>query len=69
MKKHPGFKAAQASIAAREGVPMKNAGAVYASSSRKASPAAKAANPRLNKVSAARGARAKATSYRSAMGM
>lgn len=48
--KHPGFKAVQKSIAKREGVSQKAAGAILASSSRKASPAAKAANPRLNKV-------------------
>lgn len=50
MAKHPGFKAVQKSIAKREGVSQKAAGAILASSSRKASPAAKAANPRLNKV-------------------
>ena len=49
-KKHPGFKAVQASIAAKEGIPMKNAGAILAASSRKASPAAKRANPRLARV-------------------
>ena len=69
MKKHPGFKAASQSIQAREGVSAKSANAILAAGARKASPVAKAANPRLNKVSAARGARAKATSYRSAMGM
>lgn len=45
-----GFKAVQAKIAAKENIPLKNAGAILASSSRKASPAAKAANPALNKV-------------------
>ena len=49
-KAHPGFKAVQKRIAAREGVPMANAGAILAASSRRASPAAKRANPRLNKV-------------------
>jgi len=48
--KHPGFKAVQSKIAAEEGVPMKNAGAILASASRKASPAAKKKNPRLKKV-------------------
>lgn len=52
-KAHPGFKNAQKSIAAKEGVPMKNAGAILAAASRKASPAAKAANPRLAKVKGA----------------
>lgn len=50
MAKGMGFKAAQSSIAAKEGIPMKNAGAILASSSRKASPKAKAANPNLKKV-------------------
>lgn len=49
-KKHPGFAAVQKKIAAKEGIPLKNAGAILASSSRKASPAAKRANPRLNRV-------------------
>lgn len=48
--KHPGFKAVQKKIAAREGVSMKAAGAILASSTRKASPAAKRANPRLKRV-------------------
>jgi hypothetical protein len=47
---HPGFKAVQAKIAAKSGVPMKNAGAILAASTRRASPAAKRANPRLNRV-------------------
>lgn len=45
-----GFKAAQASIAKKEGVPMANAGAILASATRKASPQAKAANSALRKV-------------------
>jgi hypothetical protein len=49
-KAHPGFKAVQKSIAKSEGIPMKNAGAILAKSSRKASPAAKKANPNLKKV-------------------
>jgi len=49
-KSHPGFKAVQNKIAAKEGVSKKAAGAILASASRKASPAAKAANPRLGKV-------------------
>lgn len=48
--KHPGFKAVQKQIARKEGVSMKQAGAILASSTRKASPAAKRANPRLRKV-------------------
>lgn len=48
--KHPGFKSVQKSIARKEGVSMKQAGAILASASRKASPSAKRANPRLKKV-------------------
>lgn len=50
MAKGMGFKAAQANIAKKEGVSSKAAGAILASSTRKASPAAKKANPNLNKV-------------------
>lgn len=49
-KSHPGFKAVQARIAAKEGVSKDRAGAILAASSRRASPAAKRANPRLNRV-------------------
>lgn len=48
--KHVGFKSVQKQIARKEGVSMKAAGAILASASRKASPAAKRANPRLRKV-------------------
>ncbi len=48
--KHPGFKKAAASIAKREGVSKKSAGAILASATRKASPTAKAKNPKLKKV-------------------
>lgn len=44
------FKAVQKKIAASEGVPMGNAGAILAAASRNASPAAKKKNPNLNKV-------------------
>lgn len=47
---HPGFKAVQKSIAAKQGVSTERAGAILASQTRKASPAAKRKNPRLNKV-------------------
>lgn len=50
-KKHPGFKAVASKIAAKEGVSNKAASAMLAASSRKASPAAKKANPRLRRVS------------------
>jgi hypothetical protein len=45
-----GFKAAQKNIAKKQGIPMKNAGAILAAGARKASPAAKKANPNLTKV-------------------
>ena len=48
---HPGFKAVQSKIASKEGLSKKSAGAILASASRGASAKAKAANPRLNKVS------------------
>lgn len=48
--KHIGFKAVQKSIARKQGVSMKAAGAILASATRKASPSAKRANPRLNRV-------------------
>ena len=46
---HPGFKAVQAKIEG-EGYSKGAAGAILASASRKASPAAKRKNPRLNRV-------------------
>ena len=49
-KKHPGFKAVQAKIAAKEGVSKKAAGAILAKATRNASAKAKAANPRLKRV-------------------
>lgn len=49
-KKHPGFKAVAKKIAGKENVSMERAEAMLAKSSRKASPAAKKKNPRLNKV-------------------
>ena len=50
-KKGMGFKAAQTSIAKKQGIPMKNAGAILAAGARKASPAAVKANSNLKKVS------------------
>ncbi len=49
-KKHPGFAAVQDKIAKSEGISKDRAGAILASSSRKASPAAVKANPNLKKV-------------------
>lgn len=48
-KAHPGFKAVQNKIAA-EGYSKKAAGAILANATRHASKAAKATNPRLNRV-------------------
>jgi hypothetical protein len=48
--KHPGFKAVQASIAKKQGVSAKRAGAILAAGSRGASKAAKKKNPRLKRV-------------------
>lgn len=48
--KHPGFASVQRSIARKQGVSMKSAGAILASSTRKASSSAKRANPRLKRV-------------------
>lgn len=49
-KSHPGFKAVQASIAKKQGIPKEKAGAILAATTRKASPAAKKVNPKLKKV-------------------
>lgn len=48
MKKHPGFKAVSAKIGRQPGI--RNPNAVLADKTRKASPAAKRANPRLLRV-------------------
>ena len=48
-KAHPGFAAVKGKIE-KEGYSPKAAGAILASSTRKASPEAKAKNPRLGKV-------------------
>jgi hypothetical protein len=48
-KAHPGFKAVQKSIE-KEGYSKGAAGAILANASRKASPAAKKANPNLGMV-------------------
>ncbi len=49
-EKHPGFAKVQAGIAKKEGISKDRAGAILAASSRRASPAAKRANPKLKKV-------------------
>ncbi len=48
-KSHPGFKKVQKKIES-EGYSKKSAGAILANASRKASPKAKKANPKLKKV-------------------
>lgn len=44
------FKTVQSKIASKEGVSKKAAGAILASATRKASPAAKRRNPKLKRV-------------------
>jgi hypothetical protein len=50
MAKHVGFKAAQKSIAAKQGISADRAEAILAAGARNASPAAKKSNPNLKKV-------------------
>ncbi len=50
VKKTRGFKNVAKKIAKKQGISNKAASAILASSSRKASPAAKKKNPRLKKV-------------------
>lgn len=50
VKKGMGFQAAATRIAAKEGVSPSSARAILASGTRKASPAARKANPNLKKV-------------------
>ena len=49
-KAHPGFNAVANKISKKEGVSRKRAGAILAAATRRASPAAKKANPRLKRV-------------------
>jgi hypothetical protein len=49
-KKHPGFKKVAAGMAKKRGVSTEEAAAELAASTRKASPAAKKANPNLKRV-------------------
>lgn len=49
-KKHPGFKKVAAGMAAKQGISVQRASAELAASTRRASPAAKKANPRLKRV-------------------
>lgn len=49
-KKGMGFKNAAESIAKKQGIPLKNASAILAAGTRKASSKAKSANPNLKKV-------------------
>jgi len=44
------FKSEQAKIAKKQGIPKKRAGAILAAATRRASPAAKRANPKLKRV-------------------
>lgn len=47
---HPGFKKVASNMARKQGIPMKQAAAELAASTRKASPKAKKNNPRLKRV-------------------
>lgn len=49
-KAHPGFSKVASSIARKEGISKEAAGAILASSTRKASASAKRSNPRLKRV-------------------
>lgn len=49
-KAHPGFKSVQSEISSKEGVSLDRAGAILAAATRRASPKAKAKNPRLRRV-------------------
>lgn len=49
-KKHPGFKAVSKKIQSKQGVSKKQANAILAASTRKASPKAKKMNPKLRRV-------------------
>ncbi|MEM5776911.1 MAG: hypothetical protein QXJ06_00495 [Candidatus Aenigmatarchaeota archaeon] len=49
-EKHPGFKKVAQKIARKQGIPIKQARAILASATRKASPEAKRRNPRLKRV-------------------
>lgn len=49
-KQHPGFKNVQNTIARKEGISKKEAGAILGSATRNASSSAKKANPNLRKV-------------------
>jgi hypothetical protein len=51
MKKHPGFKAVAAGIAAKQGISKERAGAILAAGARKAGAKAIKTNPALKKVS------------------
>jgi hypothetical protein len=52
---HPGFKAVQQQIEGQEGVSPEEAGAILGARTRAAGPAARAANPRLNRVPGGKG--------------
>lgn len=58
-KAHPGFKGVAKGMARRQGIPMKEADAELAASTRRASEAARKKNPRLNRVKGKPKAKAK----------
>lgn len=48
--KHPGFEAEAAKIAKEKGISLERGRAILAAATRRAGPAARKANPRLNRV-------------------
>ena len=52
---HPGFQGVQSSIAKKQGISKERAGAILASATRRAFPAAKRANPNLKHVKGNKG--------------
>jgi hypothetical protein len=62
-----GFKAAAGSVAKKQGIPAKQANAIIAAGARKASPAAKKANPNLKKVTAKKAPAKKGNPFAKAM--
>ena len=62
-KGHPGFRAVAGQIGQQLGVPLERANAILASRTRKASPAARQKNPRLNRVRAAKKRNARAVAF------
>jgi 3-oxoacyl-[acyl-carrier-protein] synthase III len=67
-QKGMGFKAAAKAVASKQGIPPAQANAIIAAGARKASPAAKKANPNLKKVGAKKVPAKKASASKSSGG-